>query len=60
MSERTFSTLEKANLFASLMKKMSGQDMTILQRDGQWVVRPNFGSMSIVEVTEELLRQVGR
>jgi hypothetical protein len=52
--------LEKANLFASLMKKMSGQDMTILQRDGQWVVRPNFGSMSIVEVTEELLRQVGR
>jgi hypothetical protein len=60
MSERTFSTFEKASMFASLMKKLSGREATVLQQGGHWVVRPGFGQKTIVEVTEELLRQVGK
>jgi hypothetical protein len=60
MSERIFNNFEKANMFASLMKKMSGQEFAVVQQEGHWVVRPNFGSKSIVDVTEELLRQIGK
>lgn len=60
MSERTFDSFEKASVFASLMKKLSGRQVNIMQQGAHWVVRPGFGSKSIVEVTEELLRQVGK
>jgi hypothetical protein len=60
MSERTFSTVEKAAEFASLMKKLCGREVTVVQQGGEWVVRPGFGQKTIVEVTEALLRQVGK
>lgn len=60
MSERIFSTFEQATTFAALMKKLSGQPASVLQQGAHWVVRPGFGSKSIVEVTEELLRQIGK
>jgi hypothetical protein len=58
MSERTFSTVEKATEFASLMKNLCGQEVIVLQQGSHWVVRPDSGTKTIVEVTEELLRQV--
>lgn len=60
MSERTFSTFEKATEFASLMKKLCGQEVNVVQHGAEWVVRPGFGQRTIVEVTEALLRQVGK
>jgi hypothetical protein len=60
MSERTFSTFEKATEFASLMKKLCGREVAVVQQDDDWVVRPCFGQKTIVEVTEALLRQVGK
>jgi hypothetical protein len=32
--------------------------VTVLQQGSYWVVRPGTGTKTIVEVTEELLRQV--
>jgi hypothetical protein len=60
MSERTFSSFEKATAFASLMKKLCGQEMSVWHRGDAWVVRPGFGQQTIVEVTEALLRQIGK
>jgi hypothetical protein len=60
MSERTFTTFERATEFAALMKKLCGQDVAVVQHGPEWVVRPSFGRKSIVEVTEALLRQVGK
>lgn len=60
MSERTFSTFEEASAFASLMKKLCGQDMIVLQQGAVWVVGPRFRQQTIVEVTEALLRQLSK
>jgi hypothetical protein len=60
MSERIFSTFEKATEFAVLMKKLCGQEVTVVQYGPEWVVRPGFGRKTIVDVTEALLRQVGK
>jgi hypothetical protein len=60
MSERRFGTLEEANVFARLMRSVSGQEMCV-SRDGKgWIVHGAQRSWSIVDVTEELLRQVGK
>jgi hypothetical protein len=60
MSERTFSTFETATAFATMMKKLCGHEIVVLQQGGEWVVRPGFGQQTIVEVTEALLRQIGK
>lgn len=61
MSERKFKTLEEANNVARLVRILSGQPVSVVQ-DGEdtWVVRPEIGQRSIVEVTQALLRQVGK
>ncbi len=61
MSERKFNTLEEANHVARLVRILSGQPVSVVQ-DGEqtWVVRPDIGQRSIVEVTQALLRQVGK
>lgn len=60
MSERTFSTFDQASEFAALMKKLCGQEVVVVQDGSEWVVRPGLGRKTIVEVTEALLRQVGK
>jgi hypothetical protein len=60
MSERTFSTFKKATEFSVLMKKFCGREVAVIQHGPGWVVRPSFGRQTIVEVTEALLRQVGK
>ncbi|MDB5728871.1 MAG: hypothetical protein JWR25_1173 [Noviherbaspirillum sp.] len=60
MNERTFNSYEKADIFAALVRKLSGQDAIVVQVDSVWVVRPYFGRKSIIDVTEELLRQVAK
>lgn len=60
MSERTFNTFETATDFAALMKKLCGQEVVVVQHGTEWVVRPGLGRKTIVEVTEALLRQVGK
>jgi hypothetical protein len=60
MSERTFNTFEKATDFAALMTKLCGQEVMVVQYGTEWVVRPGLGRKTIVEVTEALLRQVGK
>jgi len=61
MSERKFNTLEDANKFARLMKILSGQPVNVTcDGAGSWTVRPAVRQRSIVEVTEALLRQVGK
>ncbi len=61
MSERKFKTLDEANHVARLVRILSGQPVSVVQ-DGEdtWVVRPEIGQRSIVEVTQALLRQVGK
>jgi hypothetical protein len=44
-------------VFAKLMKKLKGKQVTMPENDGRKVIRPG-GEMSIVEVTEELMRQL--
>jgi hypothetical protein len=60
MSERTFDTFERAAEFAALMRKLCGQDVAVIQHGPKWAVRPSYGRKTIVEVTEALLRQVGK
>jgi hypothetical protein len=60
MNERTFSSYDKADEFASLVRRLSGQDAIVVQVESVWVVRPYFGRKSIIDVTEELLRQVAK
>lgn len=61
MSERKFKKQEEANQVARLVRILSGQPVLVIQTDGNtWVVRPEIGQRSIVEVTEALLRQVGK
>jgi hypothetical protein len=61
MNERTFNSYDKADAFAALVRKLSGQDAIVVQVDASvWVVRPYFGRKSIIDVTEELLRQVAK
>ncbi|MDB5770805.1 MAG: hypothetical protein V7606_576 [Burkholderiales bacterium] len=60
MNERTFSSFETATTFAILMKKLCGNEPTVVQLGAEWVVRPGFGQKTIVEVTEALLRQVNK
>lgn len=61
MSERKFTTLDEANRFARLMKILSGQPVNVTpDGEGSWTVRPAIRQRSIVEVTEALLRQVGK
>ena len=45
-------------VFAKLMKKLRGKQVTIPETDDRKVIRPGGGEMSIVEVTEELMRQL--
>jgi hypothetical protein len=60
MSERIFSDIDEANRIASLMKKLSGQNMTVVPYGWGWIVKPSFAPQSIVNVTEALLRQLGK
>lgn len=45
-------------LFAKLMKKLTGRQVTMPEDCSRKVIRPGTGEMSIVEVTEELMRQL--
>ncbi|HYD59985.1 MAG TPA: hypothetical protein VEC35_06505 [Noviherbaspirillum sp.] len=47
-------------VFAKLMKKLRGEQVTMPENDGRKVIRPDGREMSIVEVTEELMRQLKR
>lgn len=60
MGERRFNTQEEANLFARMMRSVSGQDFRVARDGADWVVRSGARSWSIVEVTEALLRQTGK
>lgn len=57
MGERRFNTQEEANSFARFMRGISGQEFSVAQEGTTWVVRTRLRSLSIVEVTEALLRQ---
>ncbi|HJV86209.1 MAG TPA: hypothetical protein VJ698_12115 [Noviherbaspirillum sp.] len=59
MQDRETQTAEGTNLFVRLMKKLSGQK-TVVPASEHRVVRREPRSLSIVEVTEELLRQTGK
>jgi hypothetical protein len=46
-------------VFARLMKKLRGKQVTMPENDARKVIRPGSnGGLSIVEVTEELMRQL--
>lgn len=60
MSERKFPSLHEANNVAALIKKTAGHNVAVMQTGDHWVVRPITGPMSMVEVTQELLRQLGK
>lgn len=57
MGERRFKTQEEANLFARMMRGISGLDVDVTPEGSGWVVQMAARSWSIVELTEELLRQ---
>jgi hypothetical protein len=60
MSERRFKTVEEANVFARLMRNVSGLEVKVSRDGDNWIVHAARRSWSMVEVTEELLRQVGK
>lgn len=45
-------------VFVRLMKKLTGKQITMPEIEGRKVIRPDARAMSIVEVTEELIRQL--
>ena len=45
-------------LFGKLMKKLTGRGVTMPEDGSRGVIRPDMKPQSIVEVTEELLRQL--
>ncbi|TFV87479.1 hypothetical protein E4K72_22510 [Oxalobacteraceae bacterium OM1] len=57
MGERRFKTQDEANLFARMMRGISGLEMDVAQDGAAWVVKMAARSWSMVELTEELLRQ---
>lgn len=60
MSERRFPTLEAANRMADLMSRMGVGGVSVLRQSDYWVLRVNSGPKTMIEVTEELLRQVSK
>lgn len=44
--------------FAKLMKRLTGKQVTMPDNESRKVIRLGTGDKSIVEVTEELLRQL--
>ena len=49
---------EEEVLFGKLMKKLTGRQVTMPDDSSRGVIRPGTVPHSIVEVTEELLRQL--
>lgn len=45
-------------VFVRLMKRLTGKQVTMPEVEGRKVIRPDAREMSIVEVTEELIRQL--
>jgi hypothetical protein len=45
-------------VYARLMKRLTGKYVTMPVDDGRKVIRPDAGERTIVEVTEELMRQL--
>lgn len=44
--------------FVRLMKRLTGRQVTMPEPEGRKVIRPDAGELSIVEITEELMRQL--
>lgn len=44
--------------FARLMKRLTGKRVAMPEDESRKVIRPVSGELSIVEVTEELIRQL--
>lgn len=44
--------------FARLMKRLTGKQVSMPEQEGRKVIRPGEGELSIIEVTEELMRQL--
>jgi hypothetical protein len=57
MQDNDSGMTDEANLFSRLMRKLTGRDVTELSANERKVIRRHPESKSIVEVTEELLRQ---
>lgn len=60
MSERLFETQEEANIYVTMLKRLAGLEVRVVRNGEHWMVKPPRRTMSIVEITEELLRQVGK
>lgn len=57
MQEHESGTADETSLFAKLMKKLTRRNTTVLSDSERKVIRPHPESKSIVDVTEEVLRQ---
>jgi len=49
---------EEEVVFTRLMKRLTGKQVTMPENEARKVIRPGAGDLSIIEVTEELLRQL--